>query len=187
MGVHNGSRLRRPVQVFKVSSTSWGTPDVHKPTLKYKACAGFVSGSLSSAVWLIKLTGGILIATSAGSPLRISQKHRCSLCCREYLLCTETSFLTLVHLILFFWWLLLWFGWPVQFGEVYAHDSFRFLWSHAVVAHPPEDLMCCTFWDAILLIVVPKRDYLSYYRLPVNSDRSGHSPLQVKGFSQCSH
>lgn len=64
-----------------------------------------------------------------------------------------------------------------------AHDSFvisvfdwqecNLMWSTVVLAHTLECAMFYACWDAFLLISA----HLSYYILPVSSDKSGNSPL----------
>lgn len=50
------------------------------------------------------------------------------------------------------------------------------IWASTTVAHPHQSLIFSASWDAFLLTTVTS-DYLSFYRLPVTSDQSDHSPL----------
>lgn len=77
----------------------------------------------------------------------------------------------------------------VRFQRVCAHDGVRvfvlvwqewtLMWASAVVVHSLEGLMRYAFGDAFLLTTFVKSSYLGYYRLPVSSDESSHSPLSA--------
>lgn len=53
-----------------------------------------------------------------------------------------------------------------------SDSCLNLMWSSAVVAHPPQSLTCCVFWDAFLLTTGEQNASLSYNRLPVTSDQS---------------
>ena len=50
-------------------------------------------------------------------------------------------------------------------------------WFSAVVAHPPQGLTCCAFWEAFLFTSNVQSGYLSYRSLSVSSNQSSHSLL----------
>lgn len=47
----------------------------------------------------------------------------------------------------------------------------------AVVAGLSQDLVCCVFWNAFLLVMGVKSGYLTWHRLPVCWNQSKYSPL----------
>lgn len=61
----------------------------------------------------------------------------------------------------------------VQFGWAWGN----MMWSSAVVARPPQDWVCCAFWDTFLFTTVVNSGYLSYHCIATSSKQSGHSPL----------
>lgn len=81
----------------------------------------------------------------------------------------------------------------VQFQVVCAYCSLRFLFlidrsetSYGLLLFLPQALASCAFWDAFLLTVILKSDYLPSWRLPVSSNLGLHPKTRSFFMKNCS-